>query len=426
MTAYREFAGARPASETGLAGGGGLAGEGEPDERALFLLELGLALSGYGAASYRVEEALELAARGLKTPAEFFVMPTSLFASIGESDSQRVFLRRMEPGDPHLEKLALVDRVFNEVGDGELGVHEGRERLRQIATMRERYPVWMIALCFVVIGGGAGVFLGGGWREAASSAVVSFVVGLLVLIGGRTSRWRRLTDFLAGFVSAVLVGVGARYVWPLDVPVVLLAGLIALVPGLTLTLAMGELSMKHLVSGSTRLIGALMIFVAIGFGVGFGSAVSSALGAESGVAVPVPGWVTPITLAVSTVAVGVFFRARPQDFLAVLAGTVSAFYGARLGGLVLDPRLGVFVGAFALGVVANGYARLRDRPSAIVSLPGMLLLVPGGLGLRGFTELMGHDALGGVETVTAVTIVGAGLVTGLLMASAVVPPRKVL
>ena len=68
MTPYREFAGSRPS------------GEGEPDERASFLLELGLALSGYGAASYRVEEALELSAKGLGVPAEFFVMPTSLFA----------------------------------------------------------------------------------------------------------------------------------------------------------------------------------------------------------------------------------------------------------------------------------------------------------------------------------------------------------
>lgn len=385
-----------------------------------------MALSGYGASSYRVEEALELSAKGLGTSAEFFVMPTSLFASVGENEGQRVYLRRMEPGDPHLEKLALVDRVFNEVGDGDLDVHDGRERLREIVTMPERYAGWVIALCFVMIGAGAGVFLGGGWREMVSASVVAFLVGLLVLIGGRTSRWRRLTDFLAGLGSAALVGVAARWVWPLDMPVVILASLIALVPGLTLTLAMGELSMKHLVSGSTRLIGALMIFVAIGFGVGFGSAISTAIGAESQTPTALPGWVTPITLAFSTLAVGVFFRARPRDFGAVLAGTVSAFYGARLGGMLLDPRLGVFVGAFALGVVANGYARWKDRPSAIVSLPGMLMLVPGGLGLRGFTELMGHDAMGGVETVTAVTIVAAGLVTGLLMASAVVPPRKIL
>jgi len=406
----------------------GPAEPGDPDERAAFLLDLGLSLSKYGASSYRIEEAIDLCADSLDVTAESFALPTSLFMSVGEGREQRVYLRRVEPGDPHLEKLAAVDRVFNEVGDGTIGVGEGRARLAEIERS-ERYPNWVIGGCFPVIASTAGVFLGGGWRGVVTSCAIGLAVGVLVMTGGRDLRWRRLMDFLAGLTSSVLAAAAGVWVWRehgVDVPTVILAGLIALLPGLTLTLAMGELAMKHLVAGSTRLVGALMIFVGIGFGLGIGTEVGAWMGVESVAPEGLPGWVTPLALLVATVAVGVFFRARPRDFGVVLLGIVSAFYGARLGSALLDPRLGVMVGAFLLGVSANGYARWRDRPSGIVSLPGMLMLVPGGLGLRGFTQLMEADAVGGVQTVVTVTIVAAGLVTGLLLASAVVPPRKVL
>jgi uncharacterized membrane protein YjjB (DUF3815 family) len=56
----------------------------------------------------------------------------------------------------------------------------------------------------------------------------------------------------------------------------------------------------------------------------------------------------------------------------------------------------------------------------------MLLMVPGGMGLRGMSSLLGHDTLTGVETLFAMFMVATAIAAGLLIASALVSPRRSL
>src|SRR5690606_2145335 len=102
------------------------------------------------------------------------------------------------------------------------------------------------------------------------------------------------------------------------------------------------------------------------------------------------------------------------------------YVGTRFGTRWLDSQLAVLVGAFALGVLSNVYARLLDRPSQVVSVPAMLLLVPGGMGFRGMASLLDRDTLTGVDTLFAMFIVATSIVAGLLVATALVSPRRSL
>jgi uncharacterized membrane protein YjjB (DUF3815 family) len=56
-----------------------------------------------------------------------------------------------------------------------------------------------------------------------------------------------------------------------------LAGLIVLMPGLTLTVAMTELSTQHLASGTARLSAAFVTFLGMGFGVAVGNTLTNRL-----------------------------------------------------------------------------------------------------------------------------------------------------
>ena len=56
----------------------------------------------------------------------------------------------------------------------------------------------------------------------------------------------------------------------------------------------------------------------------------------------------------------------------------------------------------------------------------VLLLVPGSMGFRGMASLLGHDTLSGVETVFAMFVVATAIVAGILIANAVVSPRRSL
>jgi uncharacterized membrane protein YjjB (DUF3815 family) len=59
-------------------------------------------------------------------------------------------------------------------------------------------------------------------------------------------------------------------------------------------------------------------------------------------------------------------------------------------------------------------------------VPAVLLLVPGSMGFRGVSALLGRDTLSGVGTLFEMFVVAIAIVAGLLVANAVVSPRRSL
>jgi len=110
----------------------------------------------------------------------------------------------------------------------------------------------------------------------------------------------------------------------------------------------------------------------------------------------------------------------------IVAACVVGYVGSRAGGAWLDSQMGALVGAFALGVLSNVYARLLDRPAQVVQVPAVLLLVPGSTGFRGMSSLLDKHTLTGVETLFAMFVVAIAIAAGLLVANAFVSPRRTL
>ncbi len=137
------------------------------------------------------------------------------------------------------------------------------------------------------------------------------------------------------------------------------------------------------------------------------------------------GWRTFFAAAVVAISLSllVITDSRTRDWPIVLAAVVLVLIGSRFGAWLVGASLGVAIASFVLGMVANGYARLSRRPAAVLLIPGLAVLVPGALGLRGVTEFL-RDASGGIDVLTGVVIIAAGLVVGLLVADALLPARR--
>ena len=74
---------------------------------------------------------------------------------------------------------------------------------------------------------------------------------------GRT--WRRPRKRLPPIVATVLAAAFAHFVAPLSIQTVVIAALIVLMPGLTLTTAVTELATGQLVTGTARFAGAMVV-----------------------------------------------------------------------------------------------------------------------------------------------------------------------
>lgn len=400
---------------------------GDGGEAQEFLLQLGEQLHVLATPAYRLEDTLARCARGLGVEAQFFSTPTSLFAAFGRGSLQRTHLARVEPGEVDLGKLVELEQVVEAVSSGRSTPREGSARVAAIAAAGPRYGPTATVLSTGAASACAARFFGGGWDEIGLSAGLGLALGLLALLSAPRSPAARVLELVA---SALVSGLSvlAAYHFPSVAPgVTTLSGLIVLVPGLTLTVAMRELATRHWVAGTARLAGAGAVFLTLGLGVALGLRLAQPFPPAGSAPLDAPPEATLyLALLLAPLAFSVLFRARPADAGWILAAGVLAFAGARGGALALGPELGVFVGALVVGVASNAYARALDRPSSVVSVPGIMLLVPGSIGFQSVSSFLAQDVLSGLEAAFRTALVGAALVGGLLVSNAILPPRRSL
>ncbi len=399
-----------------------------PGSAVSFTLRLGQALHSYGTPAHQLEEQMRLVSQRLGLEARFFSTPTSIFASFGPPEALQTSLIRVEPGEMDLGRLARLDELADAVIRGELSPAEGEDLVEAVLAQPPRYGNALHLLCWALAAIGGARLFGGGLREMGTAAVISLLIGGLDLWTRRQRSTVWVLEPVAAILSSALAVVAASLVGPLSVQVVTLAGLIVLLPGLSLTVALNELATRNLISGTSRLTGAAIVFLELGFGVALGTRLTELLPlpAKLGPLPALPGWTEPLALVSLLFAVSILFRARPRDWgWIAIAGTL-AYAGSRLGSQVLGPQLGAFVGALIVGLVTNGLARLRNRPAVITLVPAIMLLVPGSIGFRSLESLLARDVLAGVDTAFSMLMVAVALVAGLLFANALVQPRKVL
>jgi len=396
-------------------------------ERVRFVLALGRAMHRYGTPAHRLEEALAIVCRELSLQAEVLSTPTFLTVRFGDPAELRTSMMRVTPPELDLAKLAKLDALADAVGDREIDPVAG---LEQIAAIEQAPRAWGLVpetITAALTPAAVTVFFGGGVRDIAAAATVGLVIGVLAIVTRARAPAARAFELLGAFVAAFGAGAIAGTLGGVHPSIVTIAALIALLPGLTLTTAMTELATRNLVSGTARLMGAFVILLELGIGVALGERLSAELFTiAAATPVTLPAWSVWVAFLVASLGMVVVCQAERRAVGWILLAALVGFAGAREGTELLGGELGVLVGAFALGIFANLYARGLDRPQQVVLVPAMILLVPGSLGFRGISSLLDRDTLTGIETTFAMFVVAMAIVAGLLIANAVVSPRRVM
>lgn len=249
---------------------------------------------------------------------------------------------------------------------------------------------------------------------------VGLITGALAWLAERRPSAERLFEPFAAALAAFTVAALAHALPPLSAYIATVAGLIVLLPGYTLTTALAELATRHLSSGTARFAGALVTFLMIGLGVAVGGRFAESLwGGVPGI-VPIgpPTWLQFTALVVSPLALAVLLKAPQSEMPWIVVVGAIGYFGGRVGTEFLEPAVGMFLGALAVGLASAAYSRIRHRPTSISLVPGILMLVPGSIGYRSLTALLAQEVVPGIETAFRMLLVAASLVAGLLVASA--------
>jgi uncharacterized membrane protein YjjB (DUF3815 family) len=244
----------------------------------------------------------------------------------------------------------------------------------------------------------------------------------------RRPRLRLSLEALSALLATVIATIVDVYVVPLTVKVVVLASLIVLMPGLSLTTAVRELSTQHLVSGVARLAGALTTLIKLAFGTVVANELCVWLNLipVAPEPAPIPAWAQWIALAFACFSFAVLFRSARRDFPLVMAAAALGYAITYYAGREFTPTFGVFLAGLSMGALSNLYAQVTNRPGALVRTPGIILLVPGSIGFLTLSQIAQRDVFLGINNAVTLGAILVSLVAGLLFGDLFVSPRRVL
>ncbi|MCH2100537.1 MAG: threonine/serine exporter family protein [Planctomycetes bacterium] len=404
----------------------------DKQEGVQFALKLSRALHIYGAPANRLEAVMNVLSQEMGLKAHSMAMPTALMVSFDlPGEDGYAHLYRLHRNEQDFDKLARLDQLWNEVVDKRMTPADGIRKIDEIDEQPPLYGRALQMLCFGLSSAAASIFFGGGPNEMILAGAAGFVLGLFLMVAGPRQELLGLHELLGAALVAVTAAGGAHIMDGADADVATLAGLIVLLPGFSMTIAVSELAQRNLVSGTARLAWSALLLMMLTFGVLAGrTAIDQLIGITPYVdpGSPWKPWVTHGAIGIAGVTLGILFQAQKRDLPWITLAVFAPFLALQAGIAELGRELGVFLSALIVGAGSNLYARALDRPATITRLPGILVLVPGSLGFLSITELMkdGGDPLRGLQDGFAVFSVALALVTGLLVSNAIIPPRKAL
>jgi uncharacterized membrane protein YjjB (DUF3815 family) len=134
---------------------------------------------------------------------------------------------------------------------------------------------------------------------------------------------------------------------------------------------------------------------------------------------PVAWWTEVVAAIVAPLCFAVLLRADRKDAGWIVLAGVTAYATSRFAGRAMGEELGAFLGALVVSAGSNLLAFWRRATAMVTQVPGLLILVPGSIGFRSVTSLLGNETVLGIETAFRVAIVGISLAAGILAGSVV-------
>lgn len=392
-----------------------------------FILRLGRALHNAGFSAHRLEATLSDVSRKLGLEAQFFSTPTSIMAAFGPPDSQRTHLIRAEPGSTNLRHLSGLDRIARDVMYGTLGPVEGSHRIERLLNEPSGWSSPVVLGAFVMVSVSVASFLKVGAWDLLGAAVLGLMTGLIMTRSRTHSEWIDIEEPASAFAVATLAQLFAAVSDSGSGYAMTVAGLVVLLPGMTFTTGLIELSTRHLSSGTARLSGALVTFLGLGFGVALGTKLGAGLGdwlvAHDFVLhlnhTTLPWWTEALGVLMAPLCFTVLLEADRRDAPWIVLSAACAYLTSRFAGRALGEELGAFLGALVVSAGSTFIARRRDTTPIVTIVPGLLILVPGSIGLSSVTSFSQQRVVTGVEAAFKVALIGVSLAAGILAGRAV-------
>lgn len=369
-------------------------------------------------------------------PVQVAATPTSLTIALGPIGDQQVQVVRAKPGSLNLGGSSGLDKIVRESLSGKINAGQALDRITALErpqSERRRLiavPAWGVAAAAIV------VLIGGRGYDSVLAFMTGVSVGAVMWVVGRNPRASRVLAPVVAFLGAFLAFAYAHLLldlfgWATSPIRATVAALLLLIPAYSIVVSVEELALGHLLAGSSRMFGAVLVIFGVVLGASLGRQVGRALlgGLGSGTVLPLPVWAFVIAAAVAGASFSVGLGLRGWTVVVVSISVMSMATLSRGMQLLFQgrisetaaPLLATFVAALILGLVGAVVARYTSISALVIIVPSSFMLIPGALGFGAFQSLFAQQTQDGVATLITALATVAALVYGLLVATAITP-----
>ncbi len=398
------------------------------DEAADFLLDLETALHSVSLPADITSRLIRRAANRLGASIDTAIFQSYVAADLRSSAGHVVRIKYI-PVEAHwnLWRTQQLTDLAKALGEGRIGVGQGRAELERIMAQPTLYPKAFVVLGYCIYGAVVTARIGGSAADMIAAAVLGLLSGAINFGAGRSRSIQLQQSFLAGLFGA-LITIALCLVLPINAGKSLLGGLVLLIPGMVLTIAIHELANDALESGVLRLLYGLLRFLMLGFGIAAALRLWHLFGTmpPGRPTTALPALAIVALLVPAAFALVICLQARFREVGWVFTAILLAYGTQELTKLVVGEAGSPFTAAFALGVAGQLYQRVSGRSTqALFVVPGLLQLTPGFLGTRVvLTRLV--DATQPGPVFIDVLLITLQLVTGLFVAGILLRDPRVV
>ncbi|KAG6556858.1 hypothetical protein Mapa_001805 [Marchantia paleacea] len=406
-------------------------GRGTPNLRRRFLIRLATALHNYGSSASRTEYLIEKAANRLEVDVNIAVFPSLILMAFPGDDNNEYIKKETHmltvDSELDVDKLGRADHLANHVGK-ETPLLLAYWRLKAIATSAPEFGRWWWRLLGYALSASmsAQLFFDGSLWDGLLALALGLTVGFMDLIAARSSLFASVLEFAAALVVSTAARLASYYITavPLCFFSLVLGSLVQLLPGLSLTLGVSEMVARAHVTGTSRIMYAFFSSLQLGFGIAVGENIvfwaptPPSSGCEP---TGLSYWWSILWFAGFSLASNILLNARFDQWPGMIVTSGVGYVVSTLSSLRLGSSTSSVIASFAVGLTGTAYSHFQGDLPLVMVLSGILLLVPGGIGVRGVATMLQDDVLSGMGFVFDMMVVGLSITIGLLLAKIVLP-----
>jgi uncharacterized membrane protein YjjP (DUF1212 family) len=234
-----------------------------------FAVELGDVLLRNGAEVYRVEDSVLAILNSYDiTDCDVYVLSNGIFASADEVTEHASSMIRHVPMYPtHLARIAGLNSLCRDVCAKNISLEDAWVELEKCKNIPE-YNLPLLILATAIGCGGFAYLFGGTPLDAFVATIVGAVLRIFLFFEGKLNHSKTMTNVFGSIVVSIVAILFFAIGFPVHYDKIIIGAIMPLVPGIPITNSIRDFINGDYLSGSIRLIDALLTAFCIAVGVG--------------------------------------------------------------------------------------------------------------------------------------------------------------